>query len=225
MKKHFAVAIDGPSGAGKSTLAKRAAQRFGFVYVDTGAIYRTVGLFVFQEGIDPGDKEAVKECLSKIKLQLCYDERGQRMILNGEDVSERIREPQISMYASAVSAHGCVRDFLLDMQRKLAEDYDVVMDGRDIGTVVLPNASLKVFLTATSEDRARRRYEQLCEKGIGCTFEETLRDLKQRDENDSRRSLAPLKAADDAIVLDTTGDTESESFDKLEKLILERLKK
>ena len=182
------VAIDGPSGAGKSTLAKSVSKRFGFVYVDTGALYRAVGLYVRQKGVHSKDAPAVEKLLPEIKIDIEYDSDGnQHILLNGEDVSGKIREPEISIYASDVSAMPAVRAFLLDMQRSLAERYDVVMDGRDIGTVVLPKASVKIFLTASQEERARRRHKELTEKGIACTYEEVLRDMQYRDKNDSSR--------------------------------------
>lgn len=206
MDKHFSVTIDGPSGAGKSTIARAAAQRFGFVYVDTGAIYRTVGLAACRAGVDGEDREAVVALLPSLDIDLRYDEQGvQRMYLAGEDVSAAIREPIISTYASQVSALPEVRAFLMEEQRSLARRYDVIMDGRDIGTVVLPEAPLKIFLTASAEERARRRYAELEEKGVKTTLEEVLRDINARDERDSSRAAAPLKAAEDAVLVDTTG--------------------
>jgi cytidylate kinase len=211
------VAIDGPSGAGKSTLAKSVSKRFGFVYVDTGAIYRAVGLYVRQKGVHSKDAPAVEKLLPEIKIDIEYDSDGnQHILLNGEDVSGKIREPEISIYASDVSAMPAVRAFLLDMQRSLAERYDVVMDGRDIGTVVLPKASVKIFLTASQEERARRRHKELTEKGI-------LRDMQYRDKNDSSREIAPLKPAADSILLDTTELGFEESADRIAQIISERL--
>ncbi|HHU05163.1 MAG TPA: (d)CMP kinase [Clostridiales bacterium] len=218
------VAIDGPSGAGKSTLAKSVSKRFGFVYVDTGAIYRAVGLYVRQKGVHSKDAPAVEKLLPEIKIDIEYDSDGnQHILLNGEDVSGKIREPEISIYASDVSAMPAVRAFLLDMQRSLAERYDVVMDGRDIGTVVLPKASVKIFLTASQEERARRRHKELTEKGIACTYEEVLRDMQYRDKNDSSREIAPLKPAADSILLDTTELGFEESADRIAQIISERL--
>ena len=219
----FSVAIDGPSGAGKSSLAKRVAARFGFIYVDTGAIYRTVGLAAKRAGIDSKDRERVLEMLPSLDIQLCHDGEGkQRMMLGGEDVSDTIRLPEISIYASDVSAIAEVRGFLMDMQRDLAKNHHVVMDGRDIGTVVLPDAKLKIFLTASSEERALRRLKQLKAQGVESTFEKVLADIEYRDKNDSSRDAAPLKPAEDAVWLDNTGDTFEESADKICKLISER---
>ena len=214
------IAIDGPSGAGKSTLARMAASKFGLVYVDTGAIYRCVGLFTYNKGVDPKDGEAVASLLGDINIEITYDENGvQRMIMNGEDVSEDIRMPPISIYASDVSAIPAVRAFLLDMQRNMALRYDVIMDGRDIGTVVLPNAGLKVFLTASAKARAQRRFAELKEKGVKTTFREVLKDINSRDKNDSTRAEAPLRQADDAVLLDTSELDLEESFSALSDII------
>lgn len=224
MNKHIAVAIDGPSGAGKSTIAKLCAEALGLLYVDTGAIYRTVGLAAREAGVDPKDPDAVEALLPLVKINMNHDESGlQRMMLNGKDVTDEIRHPDISLYASAVSAIPAVRAFLLDMQRQLARENSVVMDGRDIGTVVLPDADVKVFLTATPEDRAQRRYEELLQRGAKTSYEEVLRDLKKRDEADSTRKAAPLRPAADAICVDTTGNTLEESFRLLKEIIEGRL--
>ena len=224
MKKHISIAIDGPSGAGKSTLARLAAKHFGYIYVDTGAIYRCVGLFVLRAGADPSDTDAVERLLSEIDIEMRYDGQGvQRMLLCGEDVSSDIRLPEVSMYASKVSAIPAVRRFLLGMQREMAEKHDVVMDGRDIGTVVLPDADVKIFLTASANERARRRYEELCTKGLEVSFDEVLADMIQRDRNDESRAAAPLKAADDAVLLDTTGNTLDESAELIIKTVKDRL--
>lgn len=205
MDKHFSVAIDGPSGAGKSTIARAAAARFGFIYVDTGAIYRTVGLAAARAGLPLGAEQDVLKLLPGLDIAFGYGEDGaQHMYLNGEDVSGLIRTPEISMRASEVSAMTEVRACLLDMQRKMAESHSVIMDGRDIGTVVLPNASLKIFLTASAERRAERRYLELREKGATDSYDEVLRDIIKRDKNDSSRAAAPLKRADDAIEVDTS---------------------
>ncbi len=218
------IAIDGPSGAGKSTIARIAAKRLGFIYVDTGAIYRAVGLFAKMNNAGSKDSEAVGALLQKIKIDIKYDEAGvQHMILNGEDVSESIRTPEVSIYASDVSAMPAVRAFLLGMQRDLAERYDVIMDGRDIGTVVLPNASVKIFLTASPEARARRRFLELLEKGAACSYEEVLSDMQYRDKNDSSREIAPLKPAPDSVFLDTTEKTLEESIEEVLRIITERL--
>lgn len=200
----IAVAIDGPSGAGKSTIAKTAAKTLGFIYVDTGALYRTIGLAVFRKNFDALTPDEVISVLSEINITLKYIDGAQRVYLNGEDVSELIRTPKISLFASRVSVIPEVREFLLDMQRDIANKNNVIMDGRDIGTVILPNAKVKIFLTASDEKRAERRYLELCGKGIETTPQEVLNDMRKRDEKDSSRSLAPLKKADDAILLDTS---------------------
>ena len=221
---HITVAIDGPSGAGKSTIARAAARRFGLIYVDTGAIYRTVGVAVRRAGADPKDRAAVSRLLPELKIAMQYDDSGlQRMYLNGGDVTDEIRCPEISLYASAVSALPEVRAFLLGMQRALARENNVVMDGRDIGTVVLPSADVKIFLTASPEERAQRRSEELQQRGTPARYEEVLRDLRQRDENDRTRAVAPLVPAPDAVEIDTTGNTLEQSFAFLYKTIKERL--
>ncbi|MCD7769971.1 MAG: (d)CMP kinase [Oscillospiraceae bacterium] len=217
------VAIDGPAGAGKSTIAKAAAARFGFIYVDTGAIYRTVGLAVRRAGIDREDGQAVASLLPELSIRLDYGPDGtQRMYLNGEDVSAAIRQPEISMYASAVSAIPAVRAFLLDMQRDMAKNSSVVMDGRDIGTVVLPDAGLKIFLTASAEARAKRRLAELQQKGESCTLQQVMDDMLLRDAQDANRATAPLRAAEDAILADTTDFTLEESIEYVCRLIRER---
>lgn len=194
MNGHYSVAIDGPSGAGKSSLARRCAAALGFVYADTGAIYRTVGLAVERAGVDRRSESAVAQLLPKLDIQVGYDESGeQRMFLNGEDVSALIRKPEISILASDVSALPAVRAFLLDMQRKMAREHDVIMDGRDIGTVVLPDAELKIFLTASAEARAERRLLQLKEKGLEESLEKVLEDIRYRDKQDTERAAAPLR--------------------------------
>ena len=223
MRDHIAIAIDGPSGAGKSSLAKRCAEAFEFLYVDTGAIYRTVGIAAIRVDIDRRDSDAVEKLLPTLEIDLRYNEnREQRMFLNGEDVSDAIRMPEVSIAASDVSALPVVRQFLMEMQRSLARENNVIMDGRDIGTVVLPNAELKIFLTASAEERARRRVNQLQEKGVAADYEEVLRDIRYRDEQDSGRETAPLKQADDAVLVDTTGLEFEESFALLSQLIIER---
>ena len=222
--KYISVAIDGPSGAGKSTLAKMIAERLGFLYVDTGAIYRTVGLWISKNGADPHNAPAVIGLLDTIQIELNYGADGlQHMYLNGEDVTQDIRQHSISAYASAVSAIPQVRAFLLDMQRALARTQNVVMDGRDIGTVVLPDADVKVFLTADPEDRARRRYEELLTRGQQAEYDTVLKDLEERDRNDSTRASAPLRQAEDAILVDTTGNTLEQSFELLLKTVKEHL--
>ncbi|MBR3545664.1 MAG: (d)CMP kinase [Oscillospiraceae bacterium] len=223
MNSKKSVAIDGPSGAGKSTIARRVSEEFGFIYVDTGAIYRTVGLAAALRKLDPKDKAAVVAMLPEISIRLAYGEDGlQHMYLDGEDVTSRIRTPEISLYASGVSAHPEVRAYLMEMQRSLARENDVVMDGRDIGTVVLPDAGLKIFLTASPEARARRRCSELIAKGQDVQYEDVLRDLKLRDENDSTRAAAPLKAAEDALLLDTTEMDFEESCRAVAEMIRER---
>jgi len=217
-KKQYAVAIDGPSGAGKSTLARAAAERLGILYVDTGAIYRTIGLYVQRRGIDPKDTAAVLAALPDIRIGMDHDADGmQRMLLNGEDVTADIRLPEISMYASAVSAIQGVRDFLMEMQRSLARERSVIMDGRDIGTVVLPDADVKIFLYADVEVRAKRRELELQQRGTPKPYEEVLREMEERDYNDTHRAAAPLRAADDAIMVDTS----SMDFDASLALLLD----
>ena len=202
----IAVAIDGPVGAGKSSLARICAKRLGYIYVDTGALYRTVGLFCAKNNINTDNHTAVRLALeSKLKLEIKLIDGTQHVYMNGEDVSEEIRTPEMSMMASKVSAIGEVRHYLVDIQRKMAEENNVIMDGRDIGTVILPNAQVKIFITAKPEIRAKRRFDELIAKGMDVKFEDVLRDLNQRDYNDSHRAEAPLKQAEDAVLLDTSG--------------------
>ena len=223
-KKIYSVAVDGPSGAGKSTLAKAAAAKLGIVYVDTGAIYRSIGYYVYRKGIDPKDAPAVIAILPELDNRMCYGEDGvQRMILNGEDVSAQIRLPEMSMYASAVSAIPEVRTFLLEMQRQIARTTAVIMDGRDIGTVVLPDAEVKIFLTASAEIRARRRMKELEQRGTPQPFEEVLQQIVERDWADSHREAAPLKQADDAVLLDTGLLNFEESLTALLNIIREKV--
>lgn len=223
-KKIYSVAVDGPSGAGKSTLAKAAAAKLGIVYVDTGAIYRSIGYYVYCKGIDPKDAPAVIAILPELDIQMRYGEDGvQRMILNGEDVSAQIRLPEMSMYASAVSAIPEVRTFLLEMQRQIARTTSVIMDGRDIGTVVLPNAEVKIFLTAAAEVRAQRRMKELEQRGTPQPFEEVLQQIVERDWADSHREAAPLKQADDAVLLDTGMLNFEESLAALLNIIREKV--
>ena len=220
MKQKISVAIDGPSGAGKSTVAKALAKQFSLVYVDTGAIYRTVGLAAQQAEVASKDAPAVIALLPGLEIDIAYDSPGtQRMLLNGADVSEEIRTPKSSIYASDVSAIPEVRAFLMDMQRSMAEKYSVVMDGRDIGTVVLPDADVKVFLTASAEERARRRWLELQDRGSEASFEEVLRDIEYRDRQDSSRAAAPLKAAEDAVRIDTSKLSFDESVEAVAALI------
>ena len=203
-KNIFSVAIDGPSGAGKSTLAKAVAAKLDILYVDTGAIYRTIGCYVKEKGVHPRDNEAVIALLPEIHIEMRYAEDGlQHMILNGKDVTTEIRQNEISQYASDVSAIPEVRTFLLEMQRQFARENSVIMDGRDIGTVVLPDAEVKVFLTAPLAERARRRFVELEQRGTPRPYEDVLREMEQRDYNDSHRAAAPLRQAEDAVLLDT----------------------
>ena len=219
-------AIDGPSGAGKSTLAKSVSKTLGYLYVDTGAIYRTIGYAAFSKGVDPKDGEAAAALLPELEIGLHYGEDGlQHMTLNGADVTDQIRLPEISLYASAVSAHPAVRAHLLEMQRKLARENNVVMDGRDIGTVVLPDATVKIFLTATPEARATRRWKEYQAKGIDTPYEEVLADVKQRDYQDTHRAAAPLKQADDAVLLDTSELDFEQSLAAMKKIIAEKVNK
>lgn len=201
----IAIAIDGPAGAGKSTISKSAAKKLGFIYIDTGALYRTVGLAATRANVEPKAGEELDNLLSQIKVELCFNDKGEQVVLlNDEDVSGLIRTPEASMMASAISAVPAVRAFLLDLQRDIAKTNNVIMDGRDIGTVVLPNADVKIFLTASAEARARRRYKELVEKGMDVKYEDVLNDVITRDYNDSHRDIAPLKQADDAVLADTT---------------------
>ena len=204
MAEYKSIAIDGPSGAGKSTMAKRLAAQLGYLYVDTGAIYRTVGLQAFRAGVRPDDPEQVLPLLEQISIEMKYGPDGlQRMSLNGEDVTDAIRMHEISHYASAVSALPGVRAFLLERQRELARHNNVIMDGRDIGTVVLPQADVKIFLTADPQARAQRRYRELQQRGQAADYEQVLRDIQQRDADDSNRAAAPLRQAEDAVLVDT----------------------
>lgn len=226
MNGFYSIAIDGPGGAGKSSLAKRLAAEFNFIYVDTGAIYRTVGLAAQQKGIDAKNEAEVQAILPELDISMRYNESGEQcMLLNGEDVSKQIRLPEISMLASSVSAHASVRNFLLEMQRKFARESNVIMDGRDIGTVVLPEAELKIYLTADAEVRAERRYKELLTKGVQASYEDVLEDIKLRDWQDMNREVAPLKKADDAVVVDTSTIDFEESFKVLCELVIKSLTK
>lgn len=218
--KRISVAIDGPGGAGKSTAAKALAGKYGFAYVDTGAIYRTIGLAVLRAGALPTEEAQVEPVLCSCLVELDYDETGQQhMLLNGEDVSREIRMPEISSYASKVSAHPAVRAALLELQREQARKRSVVMDGRDIGTVVLPDATLKVFLTASPEVRARRRWEELRQRGTPQPYEEVYREMQERDQRDSTRAAAPLKPAADAVTVDSSGMSFEEVVAELSRLV------
>jgi len=214
------IALDGPAGAGKSTLARKTAEHFGLIYVDTGALYRSIGLFTLRSNVSPTDTKGVTALLPRIGLEMIYDDSGaQRMLLCGEDVTDAIRAPEVSKYASDVSAIPEVRAFLLSMQRDMAVKYDVIMDGRDIGTVVLPNAGLKIFITAGIDARTQRRYLELREKGVITSFDEVKKEMGARDKNDTERAAAPLKAAADAVLLDTTDLDFNESYAALCGLI------
>ncbi len=222
--KHFAVAVDGPSGAGKSSLARSVARELGITYADTGAIYRSIGLAALRRGVDPHDAAAVEGMLPELSIRMEHSEDGeQRMYLDGEDVSGDIRLPEVSMYASAVSALPAVRTFLLEMQRRLAREQSVIMDGRDIGTVVLPEAEVKIYLTAAAEERARRRCLELEQRGTPRPFDEVLAELKERDWNDMHRDVAPLRQAEDAILADTTSLDFAQSKTLLLNIIREKL--
>lgn len=222
-RPHVSVAIDGPVGAGKSSIARNAAKALGYIYVDTGALYRAVGLFCKRSGVDTADASAVEAVLPDVRPEIRLIDGVQHIYLNGEDVSEEIRLPEISMAASAVSAIPAVRAALLDLQRNMAETNSVIMDGRDIGTVVLPNATVKIFLTARPEIRAQRRYDELSAKGVATTFEEVLSDLNTRDYNDSHRETAPLKQADDAVLADTSELDFEQSCELVCNIIKERV--
>ena len=224
--KHYAVAIDGPSGAGKSSLARAVAGDLGFIYVDTGAIYRTVGCYVLRQGVRPSDAQAVEALLPDIEIRMGYGDDGlQRMYLNGEDVTEAIRTPEVSMCTSKVAAIPAVRAFLLEMQREIAQEQSVIMDGRDIGTVVLPGADVKIFLTAAPEARAMRRYKELVEKGTQADYDTVLREVKERDYNDSHRAAAPLRQAEDAWLCDTTDLTLEGSIQAVVDHVRERTRR
>ena len=200
----YAVALDGPSGAGKSSVAKAVASRLGILYVDTGAMYRAIGLAVLRRGIAADDTEGILRTLPTLSVALRHSEGGQRILLNGEDVSEQIRTGEVAQYASKCSAVPEVRAFLLDTQRALAAKHSVIMDGRDIGTVILPNAEVKIFLTAQPEARAQRRFDELLARGENVTFEGVLKDIQRRDEQDTNRPIAPLRQAEDAVLLDNS---------------------
>ncbi len=219
-ERYISVAIDGPAGAGKSTMAKRVAQDLGYLYVDTGAIYRTVGYHMSLMGIGPKDTDGIRRCIDDVNIELRYGDDGlQHMILNGDDVTDLIRTPEMSIMASGVAAQACVRDYLLEMQRSLARTHNVVMDGRDIGTVVLPHAQVKIYLTASAEVRAQRRFQELCDKGENVRFEDVYTDVVKRDEADMTRKIAPLKCADDAEVLDCSYMTIEQVVAEIKEII------
>lgn len=200
----ISVAIDGPSGAGKSTLARRLAAELGYIYVDTGALYRAIGLYALRNNVSTKQEDAINRLLPKIHLRLSYENDTQHIYLNNEDVTGLIRKEEVSMAASDVSAHPCVRNFLLETQRRFAKEHNVIMDGRDIGTVILPDAQIKIFLTASAQERARRRYKEIIARGIETTYDKVLEDVQRRDFNDTNRATAPLKQAEDAVLADTT---------------------
>ena len=224
MGKKISVAIDGPAGAGKSTIARRLAGELGFRYVDTGAIYRTVAYFMDLWGVSPKDVDGVNRYIDELTVGIEYDDEGvQHMLMNGMDVTGDIRTPEISQKASLISAHAVVRDVLLDMQRNMAEEYDVVMDGRDIGSVVLPKATVKIFLTASPEVRARRRYQELLEKGQKASYAKVLKDVQQRDYQDTHRDIAPLKMCRDSVKVDTSEMDLEQSVAAIRKIVEEKI--
>ena len=218
----ISVAIDGPAGAGKSTLARRLAADFGYIYVDTGAMFRTIGLYALRAGKDPKDNEAVNALLPNITLEFAFIEGEQHIYLNGEDVSTAIRTEEVGMAASAVGANPAVRAFLLEMQRDMARTQNILMDGRDIGTVVLPDAQVKIYLTASAEERTRRRMAEYEAKGLHADFEELLREVNLRDEQDKNRAAAPLRKAEDAVELDSTCMNAEEVLAAIETIVKER---
>lgn len=218
--KKISVAIDGPAGAGKSSISRRVAAELGYVYIDTGAMYRTVAVYAIERGIDPDSEKLIKE-LDKIDIDIRYESGALHVYLNGKDVTERIRENDASMGASAVAALPQVRSRLVAMQREMAKEGGVIMDGRDIGTVVLPDADLKIYLTASVDERARRRYEEYVNNGIECSYEELKRDVIKRDKNDMNRAVSPLRRADDAVEIDTTGNTFEQSVEIIKNMVKE----
>ena len=217
--KRVNIAIDGPSGAGKTSIARAIAKKRGYMYLDTGSLYRTIGLFAIRNDVASKDRDGIEKLLPKIKIELKYIGGIQHVMLNGEDVSDKIRSPLVSIYASDVSAMEGVRAFLLQLQRDMAGKHDCVLDGRDIGTVVLPDANVKIYLTATPQSRAQRRYKELMEKGEAVEYSDVLKDVIYRDQNDSTRAIAPLKRAPDAVVVDTTDLTLEEAIDKIDEII------
>ena len=219
-----AIALDGPAGAGKSSIAKRAAKALDFIYVDTGALYRTIGLAATRKGVEPKPSAEVENLLNEITVDLTFNDKGEQIVLlDGEDVSGLIRTPEASMMASKISAVPSVRAYLLDLQRNMAKSHNVIMDGRDIGTVVLPDAKVKIFLTASPEARAQRRYKELCEKGMNVKYEDILNDVITRDYNDSHRETAPLKPAEGCVTVDTTELDFEQSVEKIISVIKENI--
>ena len=219
------IALDGPGGAGKSTVAKAVAKQLGIVYVDTGALYRTIGYYVRGKDIDPHDREAVSAILCEIHIEVKYENGAQKVYLNGEDLGERIRTPEMSMYASAVSAIPSVRAFLLETQKDIARKNSVIMDGRDIGTVILPDAEVKIFMTASAECRAMRRYKELCDRGVAANYEDVLAEMNERDHNDSTREIAPTAKAEDAVLLDTSELSFDQSVAAVIEIVREKTQK
>lgn len=219
-----AIALDGPAGAGKSSIAKRVAKALDYIYVDTGALYRTIGLAATRKGVEPKPSTEVEKLLSEITVDLTFNDKGEQIVLlDGEDVSGLIRTPEASMMASKISAIPSVRVYLLDLQRNMAKSHNVIMDGRDIGTVVLPDANVKIFLTASPEARAQRRYKELCEKGMDVKYEDILNDVITRDYNDSHRETAPLKPAEGCVMVDTTELDFEQSVEKIISVIKENI--
>jgi len=222
MKKKYIIAIDGPSGAGKSTVSQKLADRLGYLYLDTGAMYRAVGLKCLRQNLDMDNPEELKTIVPDLKIELKKERDKLKVLLDGEDVSEEIRRPEMGMAASRVSRHRVIREKLWELQRKLGEKGGVVAEGRDMGTVVFPHAEFKFFVTASAEERARRRFKELTAKGFDVNYDKILAEVKERDEQDSKRELAPLKSAEDAIIVDTTEMTLEQVVDKLLKIILEK---
>ena len=220
----YKIALDGPSGSGKSVMAKAVAKKLNILYVDTGALYRAIGLFMYRNGVDVADKAAVVANLKNVDVKLSQSEEGQVVYLNGENVNRDIRHPEISMYASGVSSIPEVRAFLLELQRDAAKTNNVIMDGRDIGTVIFPDAEVKIFLFARDEVRAKRRYLELKEKGIDTTLEEVLNDMQRRDENDRTRAIAPAVPAEDAVMLDSSELNIDQTIDAIINIIEKRIK-
>ena len=224
MAKTYSIAIDGPAGAGKSTIAKRLAKELGYYYVDTGAIYRTVAYFLDLWGVSPKDIDAVERYIDELTIGIEYDEDGlQHMIMNGMDVTGDIRTQDISQKASLVSAHACVREMLLDMQRDVAKEHNVIMDGRDIGTVVLPKANVKIFLTASAEVRAQRRTEELLAKGQKANYQQILKEIQQRDYQDTHREIAPLKMSRDSVKVDTTNMDIDQVVEEIKAIVAKKI--
>lgn len=219
----ISIAIDGPAGAGKSSISKGISKRLGYIYVDTGALYRATAYTLNKNGTKPKNDNALESALKNVEVDIKFIDNEQHVYVNGEDVSDKIRTPEVSMLASSYSALPAVRAFLLGLQRGLAKKHNVIMDGRDIGTVVLPDASLKIYLTAKAENRAERRYKELVEKGVKADYNEVLADIKQRDYNDMHRDVAPLKQADDAVLVDNTGNNLEQSIEQMLEVIKQKL--